>query len=61
VLESTVIAVVPTGNTKVTDISLLAIDLEFAIGEVVALLNSQVARTYVNPLVAKKFGRSFTG
>jgi len=44
----------------VTDVPLLAIELEFALRAVVSLLNSQAARTYVKPWMAKKFGRSFT-
>jgi len=60
VLDSPAIATVSTGKTTVMDVPLPAIELEFALGAVVALLDSQVARTYVKPSVAKKFGRSFT-
>jgi len=59
-LEFPGIATVSTGKTTNTDVQLPAIELEFALGAVVALLDSQAARTYVKPWVAKKFGRSFT-
>ncbi|KAF0711707.1 Transposon Ty3-I Gag-Pol polyprotein [Aphis craccivora] len=59
VLESP-IATVSTGKTTVMSVPLPAIELEFALGAVVELLDSQAARTYVKPWMAKKFGRSFT-
>jgi hypothetical protein len=59
-LEFPAIATVSTGKTRVADVPLPVIELEFALGAVVALLNSQAAMTYVKPWVAKKFGRSFT-
>lgn len=60
VLESSAFATVSAVKIRVTDVPLPAIELEFALGAVVALLDSQAARTYVNPWVAKKFGRSFS-
>jgi hypothetical protein len=54
--ESPAIATVSTGNTRVSDVPVPAIELEFALGAVVALLDSQAARTYVKPWVEKKFG-----
>ncbi|KAL4123076.1 hypothetical protein QTP88_015308 [Uroleucon formosanum] len=60
VLESPAIATVSTGKTKVTDVPLPAIELEFALGTVVALLDFQAARIYVKLWVSKKCGRSFT-
>ncbi|KAL4135101.1 hypothetical protein QTP88_006757 [Uroleucon formosanum] len=60
VLKSPAIATVSKRKTKITDVPLSAIELVFALWVVVALLDSQAARTCVKPSVTKKFGRSFT-
>jgi hypothetical protein len=50
---------VSTGNSRVSDVPVSAIELEIALGAVVSSLDFQAARTYVIPLVVKKFARSF--
>lgn len=60
VLDSAAIATVSTAKTLVSNVPFPAIELEFAFGAVIALLDTHALRTYVNPWVAKKFSQSFT-